>query len=146
MNNRPGRVDVVTEVGYCNFCGRTRNLRREEHRLGSLVRTILTCEACHRTLTTSMGVAPAEPSAEAAAVEPQVEAAPEHQAPARKLAEPAPKARPRATPKKPAAAARAATAKAKAKPAPRKSAKSTPKPRSEPKPKPRPAARRRSAG
>jgi len=69
MSKRPGTVDVVTEVGYCNFCGRTRNLRREEHRLGSLVRTIVTCETCHRTLTTFVGTAPEEPKAEPGAAE-----------------------------------------------------------------------------
>ena len=58
MAKRPGHVEVVTEVGYCNFCNRTRNLRREEHHLGGLVRTIVSCETCHRTLSSSMGVAP----------------------------------------------------------------------------------------
>ena len=66
MNRRPGHVDVTTEVGYCNFCQRTRNLRTEAHHLGALVRTIVTCETCHRTLSSTMGVA-AEP--EPAAVE-----------------------------------------------------------------------------
>ena len=61
MSQRPGHVDVVTEVGFCNFCNRTRNLRRESHRLGGLVRTIVSCETCHRTLSNTMGVAPAEP-------------------------------------------------------------------------------------
>ena len=64
MNRRRGHVDVVTEVGYCNFCSRIRNLRREEHHLGTLVRTIVTCETCHRTLSSSMGVAQPEPAAE----------------------------------------------------------------------------------
>src|SRR5690348_12209476 len=64
MAKRPGHVEVVTEVGYCNFCNRTRNLRREEHHLGGLVRTIVTCETCHRTLTSTMGVAAAEPEAQ----------------------------------------------------------------------------------
>ena len=57
MNKRPGHVNVTVETGYCNFCGRTRNLRREEHQLGTLVRTIITCESCHRTLSSSVGVA-----------------------------------------------------------------------------------------
>ena len=57
MNRRPGQIEVVTEVGYCPSCGRTRNLRREEHHLGQLVRTIVTCETCHRTLSSSIGVA-----------------------------------------------------------------------------------------
>jgi len=61
MNKRPGHVNVTVETGYCNFCGRTRNLRREEHQLGTLVRTIITCETCHRTLSSSVGVAAVEP-------------------------------------------------------------------------------------
>src|SRR5438270_603682 len=44
MAKRPGHVEVLTEVGFCNFCNRTRNLRNEEHHLGGLVRTIVTCE------------------------------------------------------------------------------------------------------
>ena len=61
MNRRPGQIEVVTEVGYCPSCGRTRNLRREQHHLGQLVRTIVTCETCHRTLSSSIGVATVEP-------------------------------------------------------------------------------------
>jgi hypothetical protein len=61
MNRRPGQVDVVTEVGYCPSCGRARNLRREAHHLGQLVRTVVTCETCHRTLSSSIGPATAEP-------------------------------------------------------------------------------------
>lgn len=73
MNKRPGHVKVTTEVAYCSFCDRVRTLRREEHALGTLVRTIVTCETCHRTLSSTMGVAeaevaeakrPAEPAAE----------------------------------------------------------------------------------
>ncbi|HEV2685229.1 MAG TPA: hypothetical protein VGW79_01190 [Actinomycetota bacterium] len=72
MNRRPGHVDVTTEVGYCNFCQRPRNLRTEAHHLGTLVRTIVTCETCHRTLSSTMGVATAsEP--EPAEVEGQAE-------------------------------------------------------------------------
>lgn len=41
----------------CSFCGRPRNLRREEHQLGTFVRTVVTCETCHRTLSSTMGVA-----------------------------------------------------------------------------------------
>ena len=41
----------------CSFCGRPRNLRREEHQLGTFVRTVVTCETCHRTLSRTMGVA-----------------------------------------------------------------------------------------
>ena len=59
MNRRPGHVDVTTEVGYCNFCQRPRNLRSEAHHLGTLVRTIVTCETCHRTLSSTIGVATA---------------------------------------------------------------------------------------
>ena len=65
MNKRPGHVDVFVETGYCSFCDRVRNLRREEHHLGTLVRTVLTCETCHRTLSSTMGVAPAETEAPA---------------------------------------------------------------------------------
>jgi len=68
MNKRPGQVRVTTEVGYCSFCGRPRNLRREEHQLGTLVRSIVTCESCHRTLSSSVGVASAEPVAAEAPV------------------------------------------------------------------------------
>jgi hypothetical protein len=57
MNKRPGRVEVTTEAGYCNFCGRPRNLRHEQHQLGNFVRTVVTCETCHRTLSSTMGVA-----------------------------------------------------------------------------------------
>jgi hypothetical protein len=67
MNKRPGHVTVTSEAGYCSFCGRPRNLRREEHQLGTFVRTIVTCESCHRTLSSTMGVAGAEaPAAESA--------------------------------------------------------------------------------
>ena len=72
MNRRPGHVDVTTEVGYCNFCQRPRNLRTEAHHLGTLVRTIVTCETCHRTLSSTMGVA-ATPEPEPAKVEAQAE-------------------------------------------------------------------------
>ena len=57
MSNRPRQVEVVTEVGYCPSCGRTRNLRHEQHHLGGLVRTIVTCETCHHTLSSSIGPA-----------------------------------------------------------------------------------------
>ena len=84
MNKRPGQLTVTTEVGFCNFCGRARNMRREEHKLGALVRTVITCETCHRTLSSSMGLAGEEPAtpappevhvAEAAAPEPSKPAA-----------------------------------------------------------------------
>ena len=61
---------VTTEVGFCSFCGRPRNLRHEQHQLGTLVRTIITCETCHRTLSSTIGVAAAEP-AEAEAIAPE---------------------------------------------------------------------------
>ena len=81
MNKRPGHVVVTTEVGFCSFCGRPRNLRSEAHQLGTLVRTIVTCETCHRTLSSTIGVAAAQPEAEAEAVpavaEPEPEAGPE---------------------------------------------------------------------
>jgi hypothetical protein len=63
MNKRPGRVVVTTEVAMCSFCGRPRTLRNEQHQLGTLVRTIVTCETCHRTLSSSIAVATAEPAA-----------------------------------------------------------------------------------
>src|SRR5579864_1691397 len=109
MNRRPGQVKVTTEVAYCSFCGRPRNLRREEHQLGTLVRTIITCETCHRTLSSSMGVATPEPAAE-----PAPKAAPEpvsveaESKPKKRATKPAAKkaaAKPAA--KKPAAAAKA---------------------------------------
>jgi hypothetical protein len=63
MNKRPGHVRVTTEPGYCTFCDRTRNLRREERQLGTFVRTVVTCETCHRTLSSTMGVAGAQATA-----------------------------------------------------------------------------------
>ncbi len=69
MNKRPGHVVVTTEVGFCSFCGRPRTLRKEAHQLGTLVRTLVTCETCHRTLSSTIGIASAE-AAEAAAPEP----------------------------------------------------------------------------
>jgi len=79
MNRRPGHVNVTTEVGFCNFCSRTRNLRSEEHQLGQLVRTIVTCETCHRTLSSTIGVAatPEPVEEEAPAAKPSLEAEPE---------------------------------------------------------------------
>ena len=62
MNKRPGHVTVTTEVGFCSFCGRPRNLRSEAHQLGTLVRTIVTCETCHRTLSSTIGLASEEPA------------------------------------------------------------------------------------
>ena len=72
MNKRPGHVVVTTEVAFCSFCGRPRTLRNEQHQLGALVRTIVTCETCHRTLSSSVSVASAEAAAEeTAAIESQ---------------------------------------------------------------------------
>ncbi len=78
MNKRPGQLSVVTEVGYCPFCERPRNLRREERHLGALVRMTLTCETCHRTLESTMTVAGAEKPAakKAAAKKPAAKKAP----------------------------------------------------------------------
>src|SRR5260370_19178029 len=79
MNKRPGHVAVTTEVAVCSFCGRPRTLRREEHQLGTLVRTIITCESCHRTLSSTIGVAgaaPAEPEPFAPEPAPTPKAAP----------------------------------------------------------------------
>lgn len=119
MNKRPGEVRVTTEVGFCNFCGRTRNLRREEHVLGTLVRTIVTCESCHRTLSSSMGVAAPEPEVVAEPEPVPTEApapAPVEAKPSRK---PTPKAAAAKKPaaKKPAAAKSAAKKPAASKPA-----------------------------
>ena len=61
MTNPAVQVTVTTEVGYCPFCRRSRTLRREERHLGGLVRTNIDCESCHRTLLSSVGVAPVEP-------------------------------------------------------------------------------------
>ena len=98
VNKRPGHVTVTTEVGFCSFCGRPRNLRREDRQLGALVRTIVTCETCHRTLSSTVGVAP-EP------VAPESESSPEPTAAAPSPKPPA--ARPAAQPKPAAAAAKA---------------------------------------
>ena len=108
MNKRPGQVRVTIETGYCSFCGRPRNLRREEHQLGTLVRSIVTCETCHRTLSSSVGVASAEPIAAEApvAVQEKVEAAAavKAKAPAKPKAAPAkPKPAPAKKAAKPAA-------------------------------------------
>src|ERR1700730_17979135 len=76
MNKRPGHVVVTTEVAMCSFCGRPRTLRNEQHQLGALVRTIVTCETCHRTLSSSIAVAsaePAEPETVALEAEPALE-------------------------------------------------------------------------
>jgi hypothetical protein len=122
MNRRPGQVDVVTEVGYCPSCGRTRNLRREGHHLGALVRTIVTCETCHRTLSSSIGVATVEPVEATPQPEPEPAAAPAPKAsaaPAQKVAVKTPSA------KRPAAKKPAAKKPAAAKPTARRAGKPT---------------------
>jgi len=119
MNKRPGHVNVTTEVALCSFCGRPRTLRREEHQLGTLVRTIVTCETCHRTLSSSIGVASGEPAAAAEVAEKPAPASaparietksPAKKAPAKRTAAksaPAKKATPKATAAKPATKAKA---------------------------------------
>jgi hypothetical protein len=67
MNKKPGQVTVTVETGYCPFCFRVRNLRHEARQMGTLVRTTVTCESCHRTLSSTMGVADEEPEAPVAA-------------------------------------------------------------------------------
>jgi len=129
MNKRPGEVRVTTEVAYCTFCGRPRTLRREERQLGALVRTVVTCETCHRTLSSTVGVADAEPAtpdpAEAPASAPAVGPA--------AVSEVRPASRPTVKPApKPAVKAKAAQAAPKAKPKPKASPakkKVPPKPR-----------------
>jgi len=101
MNKRPGHVVVTTEVGFCSFCGRPRNLRNEAHQLGTLVRTIVTCETCHRTLSSTIGVAAAQPEPEAEPVPAVAEPEPE----------PEPAAEPEPAPAKPAAKRKPAAAK-----------------------------------
>jgi uncharacterized membrane protein len=103
-----GNVTVVTEVGYCPFCQRTRNLRREERHLGQLVRTTLDCESCHRTLSSTIGPPHAKPEPEPEPVKAaESEAAPAGKPAARKAAVKKPAAR------KPASAAAKKTAPAK---------------------------------
>ncbi|HEY6874908.1 MAG TPA: hypothetical protein VI384_00965 [Candidatus Dormibacteraeota bacterium] len=106
-------VKVMTEVGYCPFCQRSRNLRREERQLGGLVRTTIECESCHRTLSSTMAppAAPAKEEAPAAEPEPEAKPAPKKAAAPKKAV--APK---KAAAKKPPTRARkpAATRKPKA--------------------------------
>ena len=117
---------VTTEVGYCNFCGRPRNLRREDHQLGTLVRSIVTCETCHRTLSSTVGVASAEAAAEEkpapGASEDQAVAAPKPKAAAKKqpAAKPATR-KPAAKPKAPTKASKPAVKKTTTKSAAKKS-------------------------
>ena len=94
MASPKANVTVITEVGYCPFCQRSRNLRREERHLGQLVRTTIDCESCHRTLSSTIGPPQAKPEPE-----PEPVKAAEPEAPAPKPAAKKPAAR------KPAAAA-----------------------------------------
>jgi hypothetical protein len=113
MNKRPGHVEVTTEVAFCTFCGRPRTLRREAHQLGTLVRTIVSCETCHRTLSSTIGVATTaepEPVAEPVAAEPEPAPAP---AAAATPALPAAKAPAAKRVSRPAAKAKPAAAKTK---------------------------------
>jgi hypothetical protein len=73
MKKSPTNVTVTVEVGYCSFCDRSRNLRREERRFGGLVRTMVACETCHRILASNMGVPAVQPAAPPAPVEPAPE-------------------------------------------------------------------------
>lgn len=109
MTNPAVHVTVTTEVGYCPFCRRTRNLRREERQLGGLVRTNIDCESCHRTLSSLIGppAAPVEEPAPVAPAEPAEAEAPVKPAPRR-----APR-RPAATAAKKPATTRAKTASSK---------------------------------
>lgn len=107
MNKRPGQIKVTVESGFCSFCDRTRNLRREERQLGALVRTVTSCESCHRVLSSTIGVAEADAATEIAAApaatKPEAAAA---KAPPKRAA--SPKSKPAAKPKtaaKPKAAA-----------------------------------------
>jgi cell division septation protein DedD len=99
MKSPNPNVTVSTEVAYCPFCRRSRTLRREERHLGGLVRTMISCETCHQTLSTTMDPAPqaAEPVAEAQAEEPETPAP---------AAEPEPKPAPKPARKKAAVAAK----------------------------------------
>jgi uncharacterized membrane protein len=106
----PGsNVTVTTEVGYCPFCRRTRNLRRAERHLGGLVRTNIECESCHRVLSSTIGP-PAPPVEEPA---PATPATPEPTAPAAEPEAPAAPARKRPVRRAAAAAKRPATTRAK---------------------------------
>ena len=95
---------MTTEVGFCSFCGRPRNLRTEAHQLGTLVRTIVTCETCHRTLSSTIGVAGAQP-------EPEAEPVPAVAEPMPTVAEPEPAPEPEPASAKPASKRKPAAAK-----------------------------------
>jgi uncharacterized membrane protein len=77
MKSPNPNVTVTTEVDYCPFCRRSRTLRREQRHLGGLIRTMVSCETCHQTLSTTMEPAPeaaAEPAVEASPAEPETPA------------------------------------------------------------------------
>ena len=96
---------VTTEVAMCSFCGRPRTLRNEQHQLGALVRTIVTCETCHRTLSSSIAVASIEPAPlEPIVAEPEV-------APEQVVNPTTPKAAPRKSAAKKAIASKGRTSK-----------------------------------
>lgn len=121
----PGvNVAVTTEVGYCPFCQRSRNLRRADRHLGGLVRTTVECESCHRTLSSTLGPPPPAVEAAPAPTPPPVMAEPgPAQAPKPKAEKAAP-VKKAAAPKKAAVAAKrpAAAGKAAAKATVRKPA------------------------
>lgn len=102
---------MTIETGFCSFCDRTRNLRREERQLGALVRTVTSCESCHRVLSSTIGVAEPDASTEItakpAATQPEAEAAVATASPKR-AATPKPKAavKPKAAAKPKTAATR----------------------------------------
>ncbi len=91
MSKRSAQANARIESGFCSFCNRTRNLRHEEKRLGAIVRTVVTCETCRRTISSTMGLAGNAP--DPAVAEPAPERAPE---PAPEPAEQGPKERPAA--------------------------------------------------
>jgi len=108
MASPKANVTVITEVGYCPFCQRTRNLRREERHLGQLVRTTIDCESCHRTLSSTIGPPQAKPEPEP---EPVKAAEPEAPAPKPAAKKPAARKPAAAATKKAAPAAKASTTK-----------------------------------
>ena len=117
VNKRPGQIKVTVESGFCSFCDRTRNLRREERQLGALVRTVTSCESCHRVLSSTIGVAGPDAAVETkpAQAEPMPEAA-TATAPRKRVAAPkatSPAVKPKAAGAKPKAAAAKSTTPAK---------------------------------
>jgi hypothetical protein len=113
VNKRPGQIKVTVETGFCSFCDRTRNLRREERQLGALVRTVTACESCHRVLSSTIGVAGPDAAGETKAVQAEAEEK-AAAAPAPRKPDAAPKAvKPRAAAAKPKAAAAKSTTPAK---------------------------------